>query len=88
LDDLADSKSGIKLEQERWAELKAQLTAGQAVSATEITSAPIDLLLWETNLLDAELEYRSSKARLERLLLQGYYSQLDGATNSGPYLAL
>jgi hypothetical protein len=76
LDDLNDSISGLKLEEARMDLLKSELATGKAVSPDELTTIPSDLLSWHIHLQDAELEYRSSVAKLNRLLLKGYYAGL------------
>ena len=76
LDDLNDSLDGVKLEEKRMELLKSELAAGKPVSPDELTSIPSDLLSWHIHLQDAELEFRSSLAKLNRLLMKGYYSGL------------
>lgn|GEM_PF-3667213 len=76
-DDLADSRSNLKLETERWANLKSRLNAGLSIDTLELTSIPIDLIRSQLHLHDAQLEYRASRAHLDRLLLRGYYAALN-----------
>jgi hypothetical protein len=76
VDDLRDSEEGLQLENSRWEKMIVQLQNGIAISPTELTSIPQDRLRWQIHLLDARLEYRSSQAKFQRLLLQGFYSNL------------
>ena len=80
--DYVGSVRGVKLQETRMQQLILNMNSGQAVSADEITTCPEDLRAWQVHLLDAAVEFRTARANIQRVLLQGAYSDLDGAFGS------